>query len=514
MTRTRRQAVRLLGGSAVLLPAVGLGVPRLVAAVAGKRVDTVGKVVFTRRLQAPPLATSRVDGRGRRVFDLTIRAGRTEFAPGRPSVTWGVNGGFLGPTLRARRGESVLVNVRNQVGEATSLHWHGMHLPPAMDGGPHQMIAPGAVWSPTWTIDQPAASLWYHPHLHGSTARHLYRGVAGIFLVDEPGDAVAASLPHTYGVDDIPLIVQDRRFAGGFMPPDEDMAGTTGFLGDELLVNGVRGPYLDVTTERVRLRLLNGSNARVYNFRFADNRSFHQIASDGGLLATAHTTESIQLSPGERAEIVVAVEPGERAVLRSQDPATGSGFVQHDGGSDRFDVLQLRAARSLAPSPGVPARLAELPRPHAESAARTRTFELAEHRINGEQMDLGRIDFPVRLDSTEIWHVRSGDGTLHSFHVHDVQFQVLSVNGRKPPPGLSGRKDTVLLPPGTDMRLIMRFTDHADPDVPYMYHCHMLYHEDQGMMGQFVVLGPGQRVGRPPRPAAHAEHALHAHGER
>ncbi|MFD4237969.1 multicopper oxidase family protein [Streptomyces sp. NPDC058542] len=508
MTPTRRQTLRLIGGAAVALPALGLGLPALRTAVTGRSIDTVGRIAFTHRVQAPPLAESRFDGEGRRVFELDIRQGTREFIAGRRSPAWGVNGECPGPTLRAARGETVLINVANGVDEATSLHWHGMHLPPTMDGGPHRMIEPGATWSPTWRIDQPGASLWYHPHPHGKTAQHLYRGVAGMFLIDDD-DTTATSLPHRYGIDDVPVIVQDRRFVDGRLDPDEQMAGTTGFLGDELLVNGVHSPYLDVVTERIRLRLLNGSNARVYNFRFAGGREFHQIASDGGLLPAPHLTDRVQLSPGERAEIVVGVAPGERVVLRSESPSTGSGFVQRDGGSDRFDVLQLRAAPTLAPSPRIPERLTDIPRIAASSAIRTRTFELAEHRINGKRMELDRIDVEVRKDTAEIWEVRSGDGTLHSFHVHDVQFQVLSVDGKEPPPGLSGWKDTVLLPPRTVMRLVMRFTDYADPDLPYMFHCHLLYHEDQGMMGQFVVLEPGQRAGRPPRSPADGEHAHH-----
>ncbi|ACZ87720.1 multicopper oxidase family protein [Streptosporangium roseum] len=498
MNLTRRHALRLLGASAVAVPAAGL----LVAAVRD-RVDTVGRVAFTNRLQAPPLAPSRLDSAGRRVFDLRIRAGQREFVSGRPSSTWGVDSDYLGPTLRARRGERVLVNVANGVDETTTLHWHGMHLPPEMDGGPYQPIEPGATWSPTWTIDQPAASLWYHPHPHGRTARHLYRGLAGMFLVD---DNPVPGLPHRYGIDDVPLIVQDRRLDGGRLDPDEPMSGTTGFLGDHLLVNGILGPYLEVTTTRIRLRLLNGSNARVYDFAFADGRPFAQIASDGGLLSAPHGTRHVQLAPGERAEIVVALTPGERVVLRSASPATGAGLVQRDGGADRFDVLELRAAPTLTNSPELPDHLAALPPLPAHTAVRTRTFELAEHHINGRKMDPRRIDARVGKDTTEIWEVRSGDGTLHTFHVHDVQFQVLSVDDRKPPPELSGWKDTVLLPPGTRMRLIMRFADYADPHRPYMFHCHMLYHEDQGMMGQFLVLDPGQAAAPLPLPGGHPSH--------
>ncbi|MGW6963752.1 multicopper oxidase family protein [Streptomyces zaomyceticus] len=497
MSIPRRTLLGILGGSAIALPVLGAA-----ASWAGRGTDTRGKVSFERRIHAPPLAPSRVDAQGQRVFDLTIAAGRTEFTPGRPSTTWGVNGGHLGPTLRAARGEKVRMNVSNALDEATSLHWHGMHLPPSMDGGPHQMIEPGTTWSPSWTVHQQAATLWYHPHPHGRTAQHVYRGLAGMFLIDD--DAAPPELPHTYGVDDIPLIVQDRRLPGGVLDPDEPTAGTTGLLGDRILVNGTLGPYLDITTRRVRLRILNGSNARVFRFHFADRRAFELVATDGGLLPAPHATDQVQLAPGERAEIVVTLTPGERVVLCSTDPDTGAGFVQRDGGADRFDVLQLRAGATLAPSPRLPERLAEAPRLPAHTAVDQRVFELAEHTINGRRMSADRIDLTVRKDTTEIWEVRTGDGTLHSFHVHDVQFQVLTVNGSTPPAHLAGWKDTVLLPPGTSMRLIMRFADYADANSPYMYHCHMLYHEDQGMMGQFMVLEPGQR---PNPPSGH--HAAH-----
>ncbi|MGW4056312.1 multicopper oxidase family protein [Streptomyces sp. NPDC004779] len=499
-TLPRRTLLRVLGGSALALPALGAA-----ASWAGRRVDTWGRVSFDRPLHTPPLAPSRTDEQGRRVFDLTIAEGRTEFTPGRPSPTWGINGAHLGPTLRAARGETVRINAANTLGEATSLHWHGMHLPASMDGGPHQMIRPGHTWSPSWTVHQQAATLWYHPHPHGRTAQHVYRGLAGLFLVDD--DVAPPELPHRYGIDDIPLIVQDLRLTDGLLDPDEPMAGTTGFLGDRILVNGTLGPYLDVTTRRLRLRLLNGSTARVFRFHLADHRGFDLIATDGGLLPAPHRTDRVQLAPGERAEIVVTLVPGERVVLRSSDPDTGAGFVQRDGGADRFDVLQLRAAATLTPSPRLPARLADVPRIPARTAVNRRTFELAEHTINGRRMAPDRIDLTVLRDTTEIWEIRSGDGTLHSFHVHDVQFQVLTVDGGKPPPHLSGWKDTVLLPPGTTMRLIMRFADYADPKAPYMYHCHMLYHEDQGMMGQFMVLDPGQTPTAPATPIApHAGH--------
>lgn len=458
-------------------------------------VDTAGEVEFTTPLAIPPLADSHVDAVGRRVFDLTATEGRHDFGAG-PVDTWGFDGDYLGPTLRARRGEEVAVNVHNELDEVTTVHWHGMHLPAVMDGGPHQPIDPGQTWTPHWLVDQAAATLWYHPHPHGETEQHVYRGLAGMFIVDD--DATdALDLPDEYGVDDIPVIVQDKRFdSDGQLSERRSFLSDSGLLGDTVVVNGTAGPYLNVTTELVRLRVLNGSTARTYDLGFADDRTFDLIGTDGGLLAEPHPTDRVMLSPGERAEIVVRMRPGERAVLRSYPPDLG---IDHPGGrfvgrDDTLDVLELRAAADLEPRPDVPRRLAEIPRLDPTEAATTRSFRLSGRNINGERMDMSRIDAVVEAGSVEIWEVRNADGMPHNFHIHDVQFQVLTMDGAPPPPELSGWKDTIYLPPNVQFELIARFSDFIDPDTPYMFHCHLLYHEDRGMMGQFIVVDdPGER---------------------
>jgi blue copper oxidase len=456
--------------------------------------STVGSLDFDQRLAVPPLAESRVDG-DRRVFDLTARAGRREFHPGRPAATWGVNGDYLGPTLRARRGEQVLLNVHNGLDEATTMHWHGMHLPAVADGGPHQPIEPGETWSPSWRINQPAATLWYHPHPHGRTERHLYRGLAGLFIVDDE-PAAALDLPREYGVDDIPVIVQDKRFAGDGSLADGE-PGPAGRLGDTLLVNGTLNPYLPVTTARVRLRLLNASTARTYAFGLSDGRAVTLIGTDGGLLSEPVAVDHVQLSPGERAEIVVVLTPGERVVLRSTPPSLGTPgpVTRRSGGADSFDVLQLRAASSLRGSTALPARLVDVPR--LEPGPVRRSFALLGRTINGRPMRMDRVDEVVTVDTTETWEVVNRAEQPHNFHVHDVQFQLA---------GSPGWKDTVYLPPKVPVRLVMRFADYTDPAVPYMYHCHLSMHEDQGMMGQFVVVGPAQRA----EPGQHT--GGHGHG--
>ncbi|MGH8792513.1 MAG: multicopper oxidase family protein [Stackebrandtia sp.] len=473
--------------------------------LARTKVDTVDDVDFGNPLHVPELAEAQVDSDGRRVFDLELGSGSRQFKSGAKTNTWGINGDYLGPTLRAARGETVRVNVSNGLPESTSLHWHGMHLPAAMDGGPHQSVAPDAVWRPEWTIDQPAASLWYHPHPHEQTARHVYRGLAGMFILDDEVEA-ELDLPREYGVDDVPLIVQDRQFGDdGQFDEDSSFMGSVGVLGDELLVNGTHSPYLEVRTQRVRLRLLNGSNARTYNFGFADDREFDMIASDGGLLSRPHRTDRIQLTPAERAEIVVEFSPAETVVLRSYEPDLETDFFQSNtaGGADRFDVLQFRAAAELRPSPALPEKLTEI-EPLDVSNAKARSFDMSGFDLNDKAMDMSRIDFGVKTGATEVWEIENRDGNLHNFHVHDVRFQVLSVGGEDPPPQLRGWKDTVpVFSQSKRVRIAMRFDDFADPDMPYMCHCHILFHEDQGLMGQFVVLEEGQEIGSPPTSGGH-----------
>lgn len=497
----RRLLIGVVAFATVFVLVVGGGVTWVyVNAV----VSTVDSTKFENEFAMPPLAQSQLRPDGTRVFELDMRSGRKEFRAGQATDTWGFNGDYLGPTLRAKRGEKVEVRVRNSLPEASTVHWHGMHLPASMDGGPHQMVAAGATWTPQWTIDQPAATLWYHPHPHGATEQHVRRGLAGMFLLD---DEISESLPlpSNYGIDDLPVIVQDVKFRGAALDSGHAIFRDVGFLGDQTMVNGTLRPYRNVGDELVRLRLLNASPARVYTFGFADNRSFSLVATDGGLLERPATLDRLQLSPGERAEIVVRVRPGERTVLRSNKLDAGLDFWtgRFAGGDDSFDVLELRAAAALRPSPELPATLAHPSTPDGADAVQERRFELNLSGINGQKMAMDRVDLTVTRGTTETWIVHNNDGMPHNFHVHDVQYRVLELNGTPPSAALTGPKDTVFLPPNATAKLAMRFDGPADPNSPYMYHCHLLWHEDQGMMGQFVVVEPGQSAGRPPSHHGH-----------
>lgn len=494
----KRGVGALAAVAALLLSTSGCG-------LVGGSLSSVTEHEFTNELALPPLAPSHVED-GVRTFELTAGTGNSDFAPateaGTQTETWGFNGEFLGPTLRVTRGEEVAFEITNELNETTSVHWHGMHLPAQMDGGPHQEIAPSETWRPHWQIDQPAATLWYHPHPHGATERHVYNGLAGLFLIDDDASA-SASLPQEYGVDDIPVIVQDKAFDEDGQLELADNGSEPGTLGDVVMVNGTVGAYQEVTSERVRLRLLNGSTARTYHFQIPD-RPMTLVATDGGLLEKPLVQDQLRLAPAERAEVVVEFEPGETVRLRSEQADLGSVAVPFAmGGRDEFDVLELRAADELTESSEPswePSSHSEEDALHESEAAKTRSFELEGREINGELMDMSRIDEVVHVGDTEVWEVTNSEPVPHSFHVHDVQFQVLTVDGETPPPELAGRKDTIYLEPRRDYRLLLRFEDFTDPEMPYMYHCHMLLHEDEGMMGQFVVIDPDQEdeVGVPP----------------
>ena len=497
-TRSRRPVATIVSAGVAGAVALTLGLSACASDQGGGIINTVDAVDFSTPLAIPPLAESTIAANGDRVFNLTADESTTEFTPGVATDTWGYNGSYLGPTLVAKQGEHVQVNVTNELDEVTTVHWHGMHLPAEMDGGPHSVIEPGALWQPEWTIDQPAATLWYHPHPHEQSEAQVEMGLAGMVILQDDEEA-ALNLPRTYGVDDIPVVVQDRRFDddGQF---DIGTRGYIGAIGDEVLVNGTLGPYLDVSTDVVRLRLLNGSTARTYDFGFDDGREFDLIGTDGGLVEAPVAMDGIRLSAGERAEVLVRVTPGETVTLRSNPPelGTSAAAAERNAGADTLDVLELRAAGALTSIGAIPAALVDLERLDADDATVNRSFTLNGTSINNREMELSRIDETVESGATEIWTVDNAMPLPHNFHVHGVHFQILRVGTDEPTAELNGWKDTIYLEPGKRYELIMRFGDYIDPDFPYMYHCHMLAHEDAGMMGQFVVVEPGDSAGTPP----------------
>ena len=191
---------------------------------------------FSNELFIPPLDEGEMVN-GTRRFRLVVATSEKQFLPGRKTQTAGINGPYLGPTLRMRRGDKVSLTVENQLDQVTTMHWHGMHVPAKMDGTPHQEIGSGDSWTASFPVDQQAATLWYHPHPHGNTGPQVYSGLAGQLWIDDKGTE-SLDLPRTYGVDDIPLIIQDRNLTRNnqFRLPGGVGLGTT------ILINGTLDP--------------------------------------------------------------------------------------------------------------------------------------------------------------------------------------------------------------------------------------------------------------------------------
>ncbi len=446
-------------------------------------------------------------------INLNLQNGSFEFYQGIQTSTMGVNGNILGPTLIFQKGDLVDITVNNQLDDTTTIHWHGMHVSAENDGGPHTTIAPGETWHPQFSIMDNAGTYWYHPHLHRKTNLHVSKGIAGFIIVRENEEA-ALNLPRTYGVDDFPLVIQTKTFDSNMeivVPSNADSV---------VMVNATRNAQLEVPRQIVRLRLLNGSSQRVFNVGLNNNGVFYQIASDGGLLSEPLQLTRLWLSPGGRAEILIdfsthnlneivylmsyasefpngiygATYPGMSSMqtLNNYDP-------NPINGTD-FNIMSSKVVNATNDAvTTIPTNLVNVIPIPASTSDITRDLTLnpvemgpnvlnGVFLINNKAFDMEVINYTIPLNNTEIWSITNQSPIGHPFHIHDVQFYILDRNGMPPAPSEAGRKDVVFIKPQETVRFITKFEDFADDEVPYMYHCHMLTHEDLGMMGQFAVV--------------------------
>ena len=437
-------------------------------------------------------------------FNLSIKDTFSQIKTGNQTITAGINGNFWGPTLFFNQGDTVHMNVHSYLNDSTTLHWHGMHLPAVMDGGPHQVIPPGSTWQPYWKVTNNAGLYWFHPHLHEMTMEQIAQGIGGLIIVRDAQEA-ALPLPRTYGVDDIPLVLTDRSF-------DNSNQFKVVPYGDSCMVNGVLTPQLSVPAQVVRFRILNAAIERSFNLGFSDGRTFYVISGDGGLLDAPVALTRYLISPGERVEILVncSGQSGTTINLKAFN-STLSNFI---GGGENFpggpfanalgkkdfNVLRLNiGAATTSPIIAIPSALVTNTYPAEASATITRTVTMTDSSgvpnilgpnafiLEHKLFDLNYISHTVPLNNTEIWELKSTSVFAHPFHIHDVEFHILTINGSAPPAEQAGWKDVVLVKGGETVRFIAKFDDYADSTHPFMYHCHIALHEDEGMMGQFVV---------------------------
>lgn len=436
-------------------------------------------------------------------IELTLQKTQHEFYKWIKSETKGFSQSYLGPTIRLYKWEDTRIRFTNEIGEETTVHGHGLHIPGKVDGWPQNAIEPWETWDITLPITQEASTNWYHPHLMGKTAEHVHAGLAGLYIVEDE-NSQNLSIPKIYWVDDIPLIIQDRSFTrwkmNKYSVTEEEMMD--GKREDTLVINGTIDPYIEVPKGWIRLRLLNASNARFYDFHLTNNEPFYKIATEGGFLEEPVKITSMKMIPWERNEIMIDVTDGKnRELLATLLPADDDDFLSFLTPVKR--VVEIRVDNDTEWKGELVNKLNTIIPLKREDAKVVRKFELEMEEmegnmshegtmdmhsmfsINGKTMDMSRIDERVKKGDIEIWEV-TRDEMDHPFHMHGTSFLILSKNGRTPAPEDRWWKDTVEIGWGTT-ELIMKFDYEATDEYPYMYHCHILEHEDGWMMWQFTV---------------------------
>ncbi|PKG30036.1 copper oxidase [Cytobacillus horneckiae] len=433
----------------------------------------------TQELVIPPLLDKQTDSDFE--YEVVAQEGTTQFFDGSITKTYGYNGNLLGPTVRLKEGETVKVKVRNELNEPTTFHWHGLEVPGSEDGGPHDEIKPGESKVVTLKANQPAATLWYHPHAHKKTSEQVFKGLAGMLYV-EGADQDSAGLPTSYGLDDIPLIFQDRIFDKNLQLNYDELMNSDGTIGDVSLVNGTVNPKLTVTQPVMRFRILNGANARNYTLRLSNGASFTQIASDGGLLEEPVKTDEITLSASERSEILIdfsEMDSNETVAITDEEGTILLPFdLAFEGEATRKSVESW-----TSDEPFLTEKEKDLP-----ISKQIELFGMMDMvTINGKKFDPERIDLRQKKGVPEVWEIYNKPdnmgGMIHPFHIHGTQFKIISRDGKEPAPNEQGLKDSVLIEPGERVKLLVTFPEEGT----YMYHCHILEHEDNGMMGQVEV---------------------------
>jgi len=420
---------------------------------------------------------------------MTLSTTNLEVWPGTTTQVIAVNGLYPGPTVRIQRGTEFSATLVNQLAQPATAHWHGLIAPENMDGHPKDPVAPGTSYTYTFPVVQRAGTYFYHAHAHMLTAEHVYKGFAGLFIIDDENE-IALGLPR--GSFDVPLVIQDRRSDNQpqFTYAPSMMDVMNGYLGDLVLVNGTPDPYFEVSRTLYRFRLVNGSNARVYKVGFADSHPFHIIGTDGGLKDEAVQVTSFFLAPGERVDILVdfsSYELAQSVQLKSLAFTGGGGSQGTELNIIRFDVTGSQSSGGV-----VPATMPAIQYYNSADIVRTRVFTLtmgmgggAIHKINNRSFDLTRIDEEVPRNELEEWRMVNGTTEFHPMHIHGLLFQVLSRNGNTNlPPSDKGWKDTVLVNPSETVRTLVKFANYTGI---YLLHCHNLEHEDDGMMMNFRV---------------------------
>jgi FtsP/CotA-like multicopper oxidase with cupredoxin domain len=450
--------------------------PHHVATAPAPTEMAVGPAVLKNRSREP----------GRVEVSLTAGRTRLEVLPGVETDVYAYNGRIPGPLLEVWEGDTVVVRFRNDLPEPTTVHWHGLHLPFTSDGSPFHPVDPGETFDYVFTILPGAAgTYWYHPHPHHRTGFQVGKGLYGPIIVRAHDDPLA-------GLAEQLIVLTDNRFReDGSLDFSEpaSMQGRVDFEngreGDVIFVSGEILPTLSIRAGEVqRWRLINGSAGRVYRLAL-EGHSFLHVGSDGGLFERAVEVDEILLANGERVELLVRGigEPGTRSVLQTLPYNRYIPQTRPANWNEPRDLLRLQYSDEPAvDAPRIPDILRPIPALDPAEATASRLLVLSQGFINNNVMDMDRIDVHASLGATEIWEIQNVVGMDHPFHLHGFQFQVLDRNGVPEP--FRSWKDTVNVPKHQTARFIVRFDNYPGK---WMFHCHILDHEDNGMMGILEV---------------------------
>jgi FtsP/CotA-like multicopper oxidase with cupredoxin domain len=405
-----------------------------------------------------------------------------------PSDSLTPSGTYLGPTLRLRKGQKVQIHFSNKLPETSIIHWHGLDIPAAMDGHPGSVVNTSEEFNYEFTIENRAGLYWYHPHPHMRTGYQVYQGLAGLLVITDP-EEVSLDLPKDE--NETILVLQDRLFDDQkqLQYVSSGMDQRMGMMGDTLLVNGSLNLEKTIPRGAHRIRVLNGSNARIYNLAWEDHRPLKIIGTDGGLLSETLEKNSIMISPGERLDLWVDFSKetaGSFVKLLSIPLVPGNG--------DSFPVYTFHFSDTQTPAVPLPKVLSKVEKilpSEAVNSANPKQFAVTMDQkmgwtINGRGYEMGSAapEETVKIGTAEIWEFKNGSMMPHPFHVHGSQFQILErISGKFSGAFDDGWKDTVLVLPGDTVKFIKRF---QKPGL-FVYHCHILEHEDMSMMRNFLV---------------------------
>lgn len=436
------------------------------------------------KLVIPPLMDV---GRGRPVR-LDFRPAQTQFDSGKLVEVWGVNGQYLAPTVRVKSGDVVRLTYTNSLPQSLSVNIQGLLAPTEMIGSIHRQLPANSSWSPILTVNQPACTAWYHADTMLNSAFQVYRGLAGLWLIED-SESRKAKLPNKYGVDDIPLILQDQLTNKAGVQVLDSQA--LQFFGKRLFVNGQASPFCEVPRGWVRLRIVNASLSRGYELRLDNDKPLYQIATGVGFLAAPLEKESIWLAPSERVELLIDLNDGEKVSLIS---GKKRGFLHkvEQLFADDNELID-NVVVEFHPQ-GLPSALkseAELPPFNLDdfqlkiTQERKFTLRPLDRLINQQRFDPKRIDFTAKQGTVERWLLTSNEPI--AFTLQGAKFLIETQNRQKFPHKALSWRDTVWLEKDQETTILVRFDQAAPEELPFTFGVSDLMLRDRGAMGQFCV---------------------------